>query len=228
MTTRRTIVNVAEYHLVNRLVYLGMPWAIVGFSFLVNLVVSTQVDGVRTGGLGAIFVYVLICGIYSATASLPFGLALGISRRSYYLGTISLWAAIAAADGLAITVLQAIERATGGWGGNLYFFRVAYILDGPWYITWLTSFVSIALLFAYGMWFGIVFRRWNILGSLAFGAVQITVAVAAILVVTWTHAWGNVGDFLTSADALGLTAILAVLAAALLAGGFSTIRRAVV
>ncbi|ADP79083.1 hypothetical protein [Pseudofrankia inefficax] len=228
MTTRRTITNVAQYHLVNRLVYLGMPWAIVGFSFVVNLVVSTQVDGVRTGGLGAIFIYVLVCGLYSTTASLPFGLALGVSRRSYYLGTICLWAAIAAADGAAITALQAIERATGGWGGHLYFFRIADILDGPWYITWLTSFVSIAMLFAYGMWFGIVFRRWSILGSLAFGAAQVTVAVVAILVVTWTHAWAGVGDFLTSADALGLTAILAVLAAALLAGGFSTIRRTTV
>jgi hypothetical protein len=228
MTTRRTIANVARYHLINRLVYLGMPWAIVGFSFLINLVVSTQVQGVRTGGLGAIFVFVLICGITSTTTSLPFGLALGVSRRSYYLGTICLWAAIAAADAALITALQAIERGTGGWGGHLYFFRVAAVLDGPWYVTWLTSFVSIAMLFAYGMWFGIVFRRWNTLGSLAFGAVQIAVAVIAILVVTWTHAWGDVGDFLTSADALGLTAILAVLAAALLAGGFGTIRRVTV
>ncbi|WP_045876148.1 hypothetical protein [Pseudofrankia sp. DC12] len=228
MTTARTIVNVAEYHLVHRFIYLGMPWAIVGFSFLVNLVVSTQVEGVRTGGLGAIFVYVLICGLYSTTTSLPFALALGLSRRTYYLGTASLWAVIAAADGIAITGLQAIERATGGWGGRLYFFRVGYILDGPWYITWLTSFVSIAMLFAYGMWFGIVFRRWGTLGSLAFGATKITVAVAAVLAVTWTHAWAGVGDFLTSADALGLTAILAVVAVALLAGGFTTIRRATV
>jgi hypothetical protein len=50
--------------------------------------------------------------------SLPLGLALGVSRRSYYLGTALLAATVAAADGLALTadlpggnMLQAIHCA---------------------------------------------------------------------------------------------------------------------
>ena len=61
-------------------------------------------------------------------------------------------------------MLQVIERATGGWGVHLHFFQVAYILAGPWYLTWLTSFVVLAVLFVYGMWYGLVYRRWNLLG----------------------------------------------------------------
>jgi hypothetical protein len=33
-------------------------------------------------------------------------------------------------------VLQLIERATGGWGLRMEFFRVPYLLAGPWYLTW--------------------------------------------------------------------------------------------
>jgi hypothetical protein len=110
----------------------------------------------------------------------------------------------------------------------MHFFRIPYILDGPWYLTWLTSFVALALLFVWGMWFGIVYRRWNLLGSVTFIAAQVTVVVAAVLVVSWADAWPGVGHFFTGLTVAGLTGILAALAALLLAGGQATIRRATV
>src|ERR1700691_163525 len=81
-------------------------------------------------------------------------------------------------SGLVLAGLHAIERATGGWGLSLTFCRVPYILNGPWYATWLTSFVGLSALFVYGMWYGIVNRRWAMLGLLAFVAVQVLVALA--------------------------------------------------
>ncbi len=41
---------------------------------------------------------------------------------------------------------------------GLHFFRVPWIMDGPWYTTWLTSFVLLVLFlfFFYGMWYGLV------------------------------------------------------------------------
>jgi len=36
----KTLVNVARYHTVDRLIYFGLPWAIMAFSFLVNLAIS--------------------------------------------------------------------------------------------------------------------------------------------------------------------------------------------
>jgi hypothetical protein len=74
--------------------------------------------------------------------------------------------------------------------------------------------------------FGIVYRRWNLTGLLAFVAAQVTVLLAAALIITWAHAWPGVGRFFTSLTAAGLTGLLAMLAAALLAGGYATIRRA--
>ena len=229
----RTWRDVARYHLVVPWVILLMPWAILAVSFIVNLVIFSRVPVANaphndTGGVASIYVFFLVIGVSSIGRSLPFGLALGVSRRSFYAGTTLLGAALALVDGLALTVLQAIERATDGWGANMHFFQVSYILDGPWYLTWLTSSVALALLWVWGMWFGIVYRRWNLFGSVAFIAAQVSVVVVAVLIVTWADAWSGFGHFFTGLTAAGLTGLLAGLAALLLAGGHATIRRATV
>jgi hypothetical protein len=235
-----TWVKVARYHLVQPYPYLVVTWGILAFSFAVNVVVYALVpvghsagaaavpDGRYTGALCSIFLYFMVLGVNSIGRWLPFGLALGISRRSYYAGTALLAAGLAAADGLVLAVLQVIERATNGWGVQMGFFRVPYLLDGPWYLTWLSSFVGLTLLFVYGMWFGIVYRRWGLIGTIAFIAAQVTVLLAASLLVSWAHGWTSVHHFFTALTAAGLTGLLAVLVLALLAGGQVTLRRATI
>ena len=242
-----TLVKVARYHLVQPYQYLAVTWGILAFTFVVNVVIFALVpvshhmaatahgfvsvantDGRYTGALSCFFIFFLAFGVQTIGKSLPFGLALGVSRRSYYAGTALLAVTLACVDGLVLAGLQAIERGTDGWGVHMDFFRVVYLLDGPWYLTWLTSSVGLALLFIYGMWFGIVYRRWSLVGTVAFIAAQVTVLLAAALVVTWAHGWTGVGHFFTGLTAVGLTGLLAVLAVALLAGGHATIRRATV
>jgi hypothetical protein len=225
-----TYVNVARYHLLQRVNYLILPWAILAFVFLVDVVILSLTPAGHAshryvGGLASIFVLAFVLGAQSVARSLPFGLALGLSRRSYYLGTALLAVALAAVVGVVATVGQAIERATGGWGIRMGFFRVPYILNGPWYLTWLTSFVALTLLYVYGMWYGLVYRRWSLIGLVGFMAAQITVLVLGALAVTWTHAWHHLGHFFSALTATGLTGLLAALAVVLLAGGFTTMRR---
>jgi hypothetical protein len=243
----RTWRDVARYHLVMPWLVVGLPWAIMAFSFVVNLVIFALVPvshhdvltshGVvqvasashnYTGAVAIVYIFFLALGVSSIGRSLPFGLALGVSRRSFYTGTAALGVALAVADAVGLTALQAIERATDGWGVGMHFFRVPYILNGPWYLTWLTSFVALAVLFVYGMWLGIVYRRWNLTGAAAFIAAQVTVVVAGVLIVAWADAWSGVGHFFTGLTAAGLTGLLAGLAALLLAGGHATIRRVTV
>jgi hypothetical protein len=225
-----TYINVARYHLVQRFNYFVLPWLILVFVFGVDVVILVLTPAGHSshryvGGLASLFVIGFILGLQSVARSLPFGLALGVSRRSYYLGTAVLAIGLAAVSGVVVAAGQAIERATGGWGLHMGFFRVPYILDGPWYLTWLTSFVALALLFIYGMWFGLVFRRWNLVGLVAFLAGQITVLVVGAVAATWTHGWHDIGHFFTTLSAAGLTGLLAALTAALFAGGFTTMRR---
>lgn len=225
-----TYLNVARYHLVQRFNFLILPWTVLGFAFAVDVVVLALTPAGHSahryvGGLASIFVVVFVLGLQSVAQSLPFGLALGVSRRSYYLGTALLATGLAAVGGVVVTVGQAIERPTGGWGLNMEYFRVPYILDGSWYVTWLTSFVGLMLLFVYGLWFGLVYRRWGLVGLVAFVAAQISVLVAGAVVVTWTDAWHAVGHFFTALSADGLTGLLAALTAVLFAAGFTTMRR---
>ena len=226
----RTWRDVARYHLVVPWVILLMPWAILACSFIVNLVIFSRVPVADaphndTGGVASIYVFFFVIGVSIVGRSLPFGLALSVSRRSYYAGSAALGVALAVADGLALAALQAIERATGGWGESMHFFWLPYILDGPWYITWLTSFVGLVLLFAYGMWFAIVYRRWRLIGTLTFIAAQITVLLAVAAAITLAHAWTGFERFFPALTAAGVTGLLAALAALLLTGGYATIRR---
>jgi hypothetical protein len=227
-----TFAKVARYHLVNRVGFVFVPLGILTFVFAVNLIVMaaivTPTGGLHVGGLASVFVIFFILGVQSVAQSLPFGLSLGLSRRSYYLGTVLLVTGLAAAYGLLLTLLQEIERATGGWGGNMHFFRVSFLLDGPWYLTWLTAFVGLVLLFVYGMWFGLVWRRWNLMGLAIFLAAQITLLLVGALAVTWAHVWNGVGHFFTVLSSTGLTGVLAVLAVALMLGGLTSMRRVTV
>ena len=130
--------------------------------------------------------------------------------------------------GLALTVLQALERASGGWGFSLHYFRVPWIMDGPWYQTWVSSFVLLVLFFLYGMWYGLVYRRWSVVGLVTFIVAQMLVALAVVAVVTLTHNWSGFGHFFTSLQAPALTGVLAALTIVLGLGGFSTMRRVTV
>lgn len=226
------LVKVVRYHLVDRLQYVVLPWSVIAFSFIVNLVVFEIVtSGTRnnySGGLVSIYAMQFVLGVLSMSRSLPFGLSLGISRRTYYLGTALTVGVVGVVYGLALTVLQVLESATGGWGIRMHFFRVTWMLDGPWYLTWLTSFVVLALLFLYGMWFGLAYRRWNVVGLGVFCCAQVLVLLAVAVVVSLTDRWPAVWSFFGSLTAAGLTGVLAVLAAALGIGGLATIRRVTV
>ena len=225
-----TVVKVARYNLVRPTNYLLLP-LILPFTFAMGALTSAHNPGHDASGyLAGFFIFFLVQGFQAITRSLPFGLALGASRRSFYSGTALLGTMLAVASGLVLTGLQAIERATDGWGLFMRFLRVPYVLDGPWYATWLTSAVALFALFVYGMWYGIVSSRWGILGTVAFTAAQALVVAGASVAVSlehW-HIWSAADGSFAGLTALGLTGILAALAVLLLAGGQATIRRVAV
>lgn len=228
-----TWTGVARYQLMERSNFVIQPWLILALVLAINEAIVASIPGGHgqphyVGALASIYIVLIVAGALGVARQLPFALALGVSRRSFYAGTALLSLAIAAVYGLALTVLQLIERGTGGWGINLHFFRVPYLFDGPWYLTWLTSSVGLALMLAWGMWFGIVYRRWNLTGLFAFIAAQAVAITAVLLIISFADAWASAASFFTTLTIEGLTGLLAVLAVALLAGGYTTMRRAAV
>lgn len=229
-----TLVKVARYHLLGWIIYTSIPWVVLAINFALYLAGAASAKPPAPGqfyGSGAVFaIYAAfaIVGFVGMFRSLPFALSLGLSRRAYYAGTVLFAVALAVVYGLGLAALQVIEQVTTGWGVHLHFFQVAYILAGPWYLTWLTSLVGLAVLFVYGMWFGLVYWRWNLIGLVVFGAAQVIVGAAGAIVATNADAWPTIGRFFTALGAAGLTGVLAALGVVLLAGSYATMRRVTV
>ncbi|MBR7827317.1 hypothetical protein KDK95_13450 [Actinospica sp. MGRD01-02] len=225
-----TWVKMARYNLQRRENYLVLPW-ILPFCFAIAVVTVGRQPG-RNGAayLASYFIYFFTLGLQAVGRSLPFALTLGASRRSFYSGTALLGAVLAMLSGLMLAALQSTERATGGWGMSMRFFRVPYLLDGPWYDTWLTSAVVLFTLFVYGIWYGIVHSRWGLLGTLTFIAAQTLVIVAGVLLASFEHwrFWSIGSPTFAGLTTVGLTGVIAALAGLLVVGGQATIRRATV
>ena len=224
------LVKVARLHLVDRFSYTWLVWGILALTFAINLAIYaviplTQPGGNFTGALISIYIFMVVIGLQAATRFLPFALTLGVSRRTYYLGTVLLVVSLSALYAAILTALWALEGATSGWGLQLHFFRVPWILDGPWYQVLVTTFVLLALVFLFGLWAGLIFRRFGLIGTVVFFALLVIAGVAAALLVTWRQWWPAVGSYLSDLNVLAASGMLALVAAAIAGGGYLTIRR---
>jgi len=224
------LVKVARLHLVDRFSYTWLVWGILALTFVINLAIYaviplTQPGGNFTGALISIYIFMVVIGLQAATRFLPFALTLGVSRRTYYLGTVLLVVSLSALYAAILTALWALEGATNGWGLQLHFFRVPWILDGPWYQVLVTTFVLLALVFLFGLWAGLIFRRFGLIGTVVFFALLVIAGVAAALLVTWRQWWPAVGSYLSDLNVLAASGMLALVAAAIAGGGYLTIRR---
>ena len=224
------IVKVARLHLVDRFGYTWLVWGVLAFTFLVNwalfaVIGPTESDGSYTGALLSIYIFMIVIGVQAAVRFLPFAFTLGVSRRTYYLGTIALIVGLSAVNAVLLTVLWGLELATDGWGIQMHFFQVPWILWGPWYQVLVTNFVLLSLTFLMGMWFGLIYRRFALIGTLIFSGALTLVLVGAVLVITWRQWWPQVGHFLANLDPLGITGLIAICAAIVAVGGYGTIRR---
>jgi hypothetical protein len=225
----KTLANVARLHLVDgRTSTVALPWAVLALSWAINLVIFsaivTPAGGGRSGGLATIFVFSLVLGIIVAARFLPFGLTLGLSRRTYYLGLLVFIGAVGVIDAAALTVLNLVESQTHGWGLQLHFFRIPWLLAGPWYWTFLTSLVLLLASFLLGTLFAFIYRRVGLVGLVAFLATVAVLLTGVALLISWQGSWTGVGHFFKHLTALSLTGWLAAFAAALAVASYATIR----
>jgi hypothetical protein len=126
---------------------------------------------------------------------------------------------------VVLTVLWWVEGLTGGWWMQLHFFRVPWILDGPWYQVLITNFVLMTLVFVFGLWAGLIYRRFALIGSVIFFGCLSLIVVLGVMVITWRGAWVAFGSFVANLDMLAASSLVAVLAVLAGLGGYLTIRR---
>ena len=222
----------ARLHLVNPLVMLGIPWLVAGISFAINVAVyaltpAGEGEHAITGGVASLYVTVLVVFVQAVTQLLPFAMGLSLSRRTFYLGAL-----VAVAQslyyGLTLSVLVAIEGATGGWGVDLAFWGPGPMDVDDFALQVLVSGGPMLAATFIGIGVGVVMKRWGQLGmwSLIVGTVVVLGGLSVLI--TWLEAWGDLGDWFGNRSVATIAAALpAALAVALAGISWAGIRRTV-
>ncbi|GAA4694585.1 hypothetical protein GCM10023215_35280 [Pseudonocardia yuanmonensis] len=229
---RRRPLTVARMQLVNLPVQVGMPWLILGISFAINLVIfalvpETPGEPKVTGGLLSIYIFVVVAHLVTMTQMFPFALGLSVTRRDFFTGTSLFVLVQSAVQGLLLTLLLALEQATGGWAMGLHFFGVPYLVQQNWVLQWLVYTVPFLLFSFVSILAGTIFKRFGQLGMWTASIGLLLLGGIAAVLITWQQAWPAVGRFFTATPAVllvaGYPAIVAALAAA---AGYLFLRRA--
>lgn len=222
-------VKISRLHLVDHLGWIVVPSLILLSSWAINLVIwliiGEQEAGNYTGGLAFLPIYAVVLGCLTITKTLHFAFALSLTRRAYYLGTFGTSVFLGAVVAAGTVVLARIESATNGWGVDGHYFRIPWILDGPWYQDFLVMFTLLTLFFTTGMLISIYILRFGVNGFLLSSIAFAVVVGACGALITLQQWWDEIGRALGSLTPLSVAGVLAGATVAVGLGGFATIRR---
>ncbi|ASR35305.1 hypothetical protein BAY61_10200 [Prauserella marina] len=225
--------NVVRIQLVNAPMVIGNPLLVLAIAFATNLAIfgvisdTAEPGSMVTGAIMSIYITLLVSHIITMTQIFTFALGLSVTRRTFYAATSVLIVGQAIGYGILMYLMLLLERATGGWGMDLKFFGVPFMVNDNPLLQFLIYTVPFLFMSFIGVYVGIVFKRWGQPGvyALTIG----TGAVAAILgiLATWQQWWPAVGRFFADQSPMSLFAGYPFVLAVILAGiGFLTLRRA--
>jgi hypothetical protein len=229
----KRLVDVARIQTVNWLSIFVVPLAVMGSALLLTIVLFAAMgdvaplEGRTTGALVSIYIMMLVAHVQTMTQVFPFALGMSVTRRAFYGGTALLVLAQAAIFGVALAVLSAIERATGGWGLRIHFFDLPFLAQSNVLAQWLVYVVPFLAVSAMGVFAGVIFKRWGQPGvyTLAIGSILLLGGLAVL--VTSQGWWPAVGSFFTGQSTFVLLTVYPLLIALVLgAAGWAAIRRA--
>lgn len=237
------ILSVARLHLVNRYNVFVVPWMILGFIFVVNLVVwwiiNTSVDSATdradimsglqySGASFYIFIFMLFLGIQAVSSSFPFALGFSATRRDFWIGTSLTFVALSAAYSAALTVLAGIEVATGGWGFGGTMFATFFFggTEAYWLLRFVLYFATFAYFFFTGATTAAIYQRWRMNGMLVlFGGLTVLL-LGSLALVAVTSSWPVVGAWFGANGAVGVVLWSLVPTTIAAVVGYAVLRRA--
>jgi hypothetical protein len=237
------ILAVVRLHLVNRYSVFVVPWMIMGGIFVVNVViwwiifasVSNEADradareGIAySGALFYIFVYMLVLGIQAVAFTFPFALGFSVTRRDFWLGSALTFVALSAAYSAGLTVLAAIEVATGGWGLGGTMFASFYFggEDASWIERFGLYFATYLFFYFAGAAIATIYQRWRNNGMLVLFGTLGLLLIAGIALVSFTNSWPSVGAWFASSGPSGVIAWSIVPTAVAAVTGYFILRKA--
>jgi hypothetical protein len=226
------VARATRLHLVGWPTMVAAPWAVLASAFVVNLAIfwtlhDRGVPANFTGGLASIYVTVLLVFVQAMGRQLLFALGFSLTRRSYYLATVTFIVGQALAFAVVLYLLRLIERATDGWGVDLSFYAVQDTSVGNPVGQILAYAGPFVLLATIGTLIGAVHLRWKATGLYLSAILAILLGGLATLLITYWRGWDHIGSWFGGQSTLALCAGWPVLLALMFAGGtYLIIRRA--
>lgn len=227
------IINVARMQLINKWTFIGIPLVILigAFTFTMAIFWLVRRAGadeavMYSGGAQAPMWYFLALGIQSLTMTFPFSLAMSVSRRTFYLGTVMLFGACALALSIFYYLMGLIEQATGGWGLGGRFFAFEWISENNAVIQILFFFVMMLLLFMIGFWISTIYMRWRTTGLLIFFLSLVLILLGTVFYLTLGEEWGRFWSWAITWTAGGVVLWGGAVAIVMAGASYLTLRKA--
>jgi hypothetical protein len=117
--------------------------------------------------------YFVSLGALLYAKSLPFAVALGATRRDYWLGTTLTLGVTSLGLALFSTLLLAIEKATNGWFTGARMYDTYIVGNGDYFSAFLMAFAISGLSLLAGNFFAAIYLRWKSAG--------VTIAIIGIV-----------------------------------------------
>lgn len=218
------IKSVVKLHTANRFVFFGLPFLIMGLAFSIMIVIGLVANYYAPPGVvtdmyhgmtwnGAVFSYLgPLMGFGLTAMGQYFALAtgLGITRREFAAGTALVFVFQALLFAGATAIGKALEVATGGWWLSVRFFDVNYTGVGPVWLTFVQTFLLIAMLMFFGAAVMTAFLRW---GQLFLWLFFVGLAVVVLTVVGGALLSSAFASWLLDVALMGWVPWMAVVAA---------------
>ncbi|PUA38621.1 hypothetical protein C8Z91_13535 [Paenibacillus elgii] len=188
------VASVTKMHLRDKLSWIYMPWIILLLNLILHLTIRFSIggkDGMYTGGITSLYVYMLVIGMVALPQTFVFALGMGVRRTDYFAGTAMNFALISLSTSILILLFSLLEGWSGGWGVGLHFFRMPYWGDGTAIGQVTRNFVLLLHLFFLGFAISSVQRRYGWFGMIVFSGVISVVVTVLVISLNYYQWWGN-------------------------------------
>lgn len=174
------------------------------------------IDGFRNNG-GIVWTlagFLVSLGVQAATACFAFATALGTTRRDYVLGTGVYFVVQTLYVTAILSILLALEKATGHWSMNAHTLDVRLLGSGDWGTFLLVVLSGTLAMQAMGAMFGASWLRFGSRGPLLISTAMVVILVLAILITiprwaavaaAFTVGWAALVLLMLGAVSLGAT-----------------------
>lgn len=225
------ILSVAKIHLRSKANWLYIPFAILIFSFLVNLLIGSAVNSkeeLKTGGIASIYIYLLIMGMVTIRDTFAFSVSFGVKRTDYFWGTLLHVVFVSGLSALLLNLLAILEQMTDHWSINLHFFHLPYLNDGAPWQQWLIAFSLFLHVFYTGFVVASIFRRLGKLGgTILFFIILIVPSLFSIFASVYGW-WGPIFEWFMQHSAFNLALWLMAITLLYLMISYLLLRRSVI